>query len=149
VNWAARHTGCLRCYTLVDAQDLARFGSEFHWPLLAGVGRTKDQPVAIERVDSQKRLPRVGAKRVREVDGFGLPGRVEFEDSLDGNATVGERDNERVAGEGCPRLRTLFIERLFDAVSLVSNLLPVAVEFLQVFRDGLRHFQVTLSSAFE
>ncbi len=125
----------------MDAKDLAKLGSEFRRPLLASVGGTKGQPVAIEREDAQKRLARVGAKRVREVDCFGSPSRVDFEDSFDGNATVGKRDSERVAGEGCPRLPALLIERVLDAVSLVSYLLPTALEFRQGFRGGLRHFQ--------
>jgi hypothetical protein len=99
---------------LVDAKNLARFGCEFRWPLLASVGGTKDQPVAIEREDAQNVFP-ASAPRV-SVKSMALGCRVESSLNI-----------------------PLLIERLFDAVSLVSNLLPVALKFLQVFRAVLCH----------
>src|SRR5262249_25029269 len=98
---------------------------------------TEDQPVALQRIDSQERLACIRADGVCPVYGLGLPSRVELERALDRGAPVRKRDHERVTLEGRPRLPAALVRRVGHSIPLMGDLSPGALELFKLPRDGI------------
>src|SRR6185312_4100583 len=124
-------------HSLVDPEDLPRPRSEFRGALLPVVRGTEDQPVAFQGVDRQEGLPRILAEGIRPVDRLGHPSGIELEGSLDCDGAVGQSHDIRVVYEGRGGFPTELVNNIRQAILFAGDLLPGALELLELFRYGI------------